>query len=86
MGWSVMRTTKGILQGPLGEKYKEHIRTPSPIYDHVSTTSHPTRVDNFSIMGRESHNITRTIKEATFITVNDLSFDRNIGRFQLSHT
>ena len=38
--------------------------------------------DNLSIVGRETHNITRTIKEAMYIRINDPSLNRNIGKFQ----
>ena len=36
-------------------------------------------------MGREDHNIARTIKEAILIRVNDPSLNRNIGKYQLPH-
>ena len=36
-------------------------------------------VDNFSIVGRESHNLTKTIKEGTFIRVNNPFLNRKIG-------
>ena len=48
------------------------------LYNNIS-------VENFSIMGREVHNITRTIKEAMYIRVNDQSPNRTIGKFQLMH-
>ena len=73
----------GNLQGPL--RLKEHLRVPSPISDHTNTTGHHTKLDNFSIVGRELHTIARAIKEAMFIKVNGLSFNRNIGKYQLFH-
>ena len=45
----------------------------------------PVCLDNFSIVGREDNSIARNIKEAIFIRVNDPSFNRNIGKFQLPH-
>ena len=45
------------------EHYKEHLKAPSPIFKHQNTTSHTTTVDNFKIIGREGHNMARTIKE-----------------------
>ena len=66
-----------------GKRLNEHLRSPSPINDHANTTGHHTTVDNFSIMGRESHNIARTIKEGMHIRVNDPSFNTNSGKFQL---
>ena len=42
-------------------------------------------MDSFFIVSREAHSITRTIKEAMFIGVNDLSLIRNLGKFQVPH-
>ena len=47
---------------------------------------HHTRVDSFSMVGREANNITRTIKEVIYIRVSDSSINKNFGKFQLSHT
>ena len=68
-----------------GETFKEHLRTPSPIYDHVSITGHQTSIDRFSVVGMESHNLTRTVKEAIYIRVNNLSLNRNIRKYELLH-
>ena len=35
-----------------GERFKEHQKAPSPIFDHTNTTGHNIDVDNFSIVGR----------------------------------
>ena len=69
----------------LGNRLKEHFRCPSPIYQHSQATEHPIRVDCFTIIDREAHCITGTIKEAIFIHVNDPSLDRNLGKYQLPH-
>ena len=37
------------------------------------------------MVDKQVHNITRTIKEAMYIRVNDPSINRNISRFQLPH-
>ena len=66
-----MRSTYGNLQGILG-KSKEHLRAPSPINNHANIRSYHTMVDNLSIVGRESHNSTRTIKEAMYIRVRSI--------------
>ena len=68
-----------------GERYREHLRSPSPIMDHYNTTGHEVSLENFTIVGREDNNIARNIKEAIFIRVNDPSLNRNIGKFQLPH-
>ena len=36
-----------------GERFKEHLNSPSPIHDHSNITGHTTTLENFSIVGRE---------------------------------
>ena len=68
-----------------GERFKEHQKAPSPIFDHHNTTGHNISIENFEILGREDQNLTRTIKEALYIRVNDPSLNRNIGKYHLPH-
>ena len=68
-----------------GERYKEHLKAPSPIYDHHNITGHETSMENFSIVGREDQNLIRAIKEAIYIRVNNPSLNRNIGKYHLPH-
>ena len=63
-----------------GERFKEHLKEPSPIHNHSSNTGHPTTQDDFQIIGREGHGIVRTIKDSIYITVNNLTLNRNIGK------
>ena len=65
--------------------FKEHLKAPSPIYDHSNTSGHTVTIDNFSIVGREDKNLIRTIIEALYIRVNNPSLDRNIGKYHLPH-
>ena len=37
----------------LGERYKEHLKEPSPIHVHSQQTGHSATSDSFSIIGRE---------------------------------
>ena len=67
------------------ERFKEHQKSPSPIHDHCNISGHKADINNFSIIGREDQNLTRAIKEALFIRVNDASLNRNIGRYHLPH-
>ena len=67
------------------ERFREHLRSPSPIYDHYKTTGHEVSLDNFSIVGRDDQSMTRLIREAVLIRVNDPSLHRNIGKYQLPH-
>ena len=66
------------------ERFKEHLNTPSPIYDHYNTSGH-VMIENFSILGREDQNLMRNIKESLYIRVNNPSLNRNIGKYHLSH-
>ena len=50
-----------------GERLKEHLKHPSPIYDHSNITGHTTTLQNFSIVGREDQNLIRLIKESMYI-------------------
>ena len=67
------------------ERFKEHQKFPSPIHDHCNISDHKVTISNFTIIGREDQNLTRAIKEALFIMVNDPSLNRNIGKYHLPH-
>ena len=67
------------------ERYKEHLKTPSPIHDHSVISGHNATIDNFEIVGREGQNLLRTIKEALYIRVNNPSLYKNIGKYHLPH-
>ena len=66
-----------------GERFKEHLKAPSPIFDHFNTTGHQVSLENFSIVGREEQNLMRAIKEALYIRVNNPSLNRNLGKYHL---
>ena len=68
-----------------GDRFKEHQKAPSPIFDHTTISGHDISIDNFSIVGREDQNLNRAIKEALFIRVNNPSLNRNVGKFHLPH-
>ena len=68
-----------------GERFKEHLKAPSPIFGHYNTTGHKVSLENFSIVGREEQNLMRTIKEALYIRLNNPSLNRNIGKYHLPH-
>ena len=42
-----------------GERFKEHQKAPSPIFDHYTITGHNIKLENFSIVGKED----RTLRE-----------------------
>ena len=68
-----------------GERFKEHLKAPSPIYDHSNITGHSTTINNFSIVGREEHGLSRLIKESMYIRDNNPSLNKNIGKYYLPH-
>ena len=68
-----------------GERFKEHLKAPSPVFDHYNSTGHHVSLENFSIVGREEQNLMRAIKEALYIRVNNPSLNRNIGKYNLPH-
>ena len=68
-----------------GERFREYQKAPSPIYGHSNNTGHQVTIDNFSIVGREDQNLSRAIKEALYIRVNNPSLNRNIGKHHLPH-
>ena len=69
----------------MGERFREHQKAPSPIYDHSNNTGHQVTIDNFSIVGREDQNLSRAIIEALYIRVNNPSLNRNIRKYHLPH-
>ena len=67
------------------ERFREHIRAPSPTHHLHNTTGHELSLEIFSIVGRDDQSIARTIKEAILNRVNDPPLNRNIGKYQLPH-
>ena len=68
-----------------GERFKEHQKAPSPIFDHFNTTGHNISFENFNIVGSGDQNLRRAIKEALYIRVNNPSLNRNIRKYHLPH-
>ena len=68
------------------ERFKEHLKDPLAIHQQSNHTGHPTSHNNFQIIGREGHSLARNIKESIFIRVNNPTFNRNIGKFNLPHS
>ena len=66
-----------------GERFREHLKATSPIFDHFNIAGHNVTINNFTIVWRENQNHMRTIKEALYIRVNDPSLNRNIGKYHL---
>ena len=67
------------------KRFKEHLKAPSPIYDHLNISGHDVTIDSFTILGREDQNLLRTIAEALYIRANNPSLNRNNGKYHLPH-
>ena len=76
---------KGETSRTFGERYKEHLKEPSPIHAHNTQTGHSTTPENFNIIRRENHSLARTIKESIYIGVNNPTLNRNVGKYNLHH-
>ena len=68
-----------------GERYKEHLKEPSPIHVHSTQTGHSTTPENFNIIGTKDHGLARTIKESIYIRVNNPTLNRKVGKYNLHH-
>ena len=61
---------RGIWQIPR-RKGNEHLKAPSPIHLHSTTSGHPLDPNQFNIVHKKVNNQSRTIKEAMFICIQD---------------
>ena len=68
-----------------GERFKEHLKTPSPIFGHQNSSGQETSMENFKIIGREENSLARTIKETMYIRMNNPTLNRNIGKYNFPH-
>ena len=75
----------GETSSTFGERFKEHLKEPSSIHAHNTQTVHSATPDNFNIIGRVDHGLARTINESIFIRVNNPTFNRNLGKYNLHH-
>ena len=49
------------------DRFREHLRAPSPIHQHSQFTGYPVDLECFPTIDREAQEDTRTIKEAMYI-------------------
>ena len=66
-----------------GEMFKEHLKAPSPIYDHYNTQVIIPPLKISVLWGGGDQNLIRAIKEAIYINVNNPFLNRNIGKYHL---
>ena len=67
------------------ERFKEHLKAPSPIYEHGQYNWPQKHQWRTKIIGREGHGISRTIQEAIYIRVNNPTLNRNADKYNLPH-
>ena len=72
----------GEISRDLGEKVKEHSKlNTSAILKHCTDFHHPLpSIENFSIIDKDSSQVTREAKEAIHIQRLDPNLNRNIGK------
>ena len=68
----------------LRERYKEHLKEPSPIFEHCNISVCSTNPDNFTNIGREDCGLARTIKESIYIRVNYPTLNRNLSKYNFT--
>ena len=51
--WNSHFFVYNVMADVIAQWFKEHLKAPSPIYDHQNITGHNVTLDNFSILGRE---------------------------------
>ena len=66
-----------------GERYKDHLKEPSPIHAHNTQARHSTNPEKFTFIGRDNHGLARSIKESVYIRVNNPTLNRNVGKYNL---
>ena len=49
------------------ERYREHLKAPSTIFEYHNITGLKTTLENFKIIAREGQNMARAIKEAIYL-------------------
>ena len=67
------------------DRIKGHLKAPSPIFQHSSSTGQSLSPDCFTTIHREAQGTSRNIKEAMFIHVNYPSLNRTPGKYHLCH-
>ena len=82
-GWTMSTLVRQ--EGPLGTDMGNIKEQPPSFMTMPIPGGHPIQLDSFSIVDRESQGITRTIKEAMYIRVNDPPINMNLDKHQLPH-
>ena len=81
---TVWRNNRGIGQNLWGQAQGTP-QGPIPIHHHSHSIGHPVSPKCSTIVDRKPQEVTRNIKEAMYIHVNDPSLNRNLGKYQIPH-
>ena len=68
-----------------GERYREYLKVPSLMFEHQSNRGYNTTLEESSIVDREGHSFTRSIKETLYIIVYNPTPSRDMGKYNLPH-
>ena len=83
--WFWEESVIGETSRTLRERYRDHLKQPSPFHAHIQQTGNDPTSNNFNIIGREEQWLARTIREAIYIRVNNTTLNKNIGKYNLNH-
>ena len=68
------------------ERFKEHQKAPSPIFDHCNISGHNININQFYYSGKRGPEPNKSNQRSLlFIRVNDPSLNRNTGKYHLPH-
>ena len=51
----------------------------------IATFIHCINPDNFTIIGKEDHDLVKTIKKSIYIRINNPTLNRNVGKYNFYH-
>ena len=68
-----------------GERFREHLKAPPQYMTLLTSLVTIPPLTTSALWRREDQHLIRDIKEAIYIRVNNLSLDKNIGKYHLTH-
>ena len=61
-----------------GKMFKEYLKAPSPMYDHLTSTAHVTTVEAFNMVDGEGYNLAKNVKWSVYMRVDNITLMRII--------
>ena len=74
----------GETSGTFGERYKEHLKEPSPIHAHSTQRGYSTTMEDFNIIGRDTWP-SQNYQEINIHKDQQSHTNRNVGKYNLHH-